>query len=405
MSADLQITFAAGLPTMAVDVVESDLSIVKTLMIFPESTVTVTGASTTSFLRVHLPSGRAVTLHDPGNSKRMVTPDSLGDPPKPEESEFPVGTFSRAANAVEESPGRDSIRRQQLGRFSWADDPAPRVLSLNRGPNVQEATFEQASLGPFGDAWVVDDKGRRAEFGFMIEREVEWRLGGPPDRPPFTLHVLRPDGRELVVRLPGNSEHLRLRVDELRAEGTLHYTVRVQSSEPNADTICNYVCRGDFDSAHAMTSWAANSEHLLGAKYSDPYAAAVGGYLLLRFRHFERLHDWARNLANDFPFSDGCVLWASQLLEQEPARVDEIKEYLLRAPGRGVPIYTAGLRLLIDGLRILGLGDDKALSALRSKIGQVIWESPLTAYVRSVDKLPIKDIERLTFDIEFSAQV
>jgi hypothetical protein len=56
---------------------------------------------------------------------------------------------------------------------------------------------------------------------------------------------------------------------------------------------------------------------LLQDKIEDPYAAVVGAYLLLRLKRFSQMHDWGQHLADWFPFlPDGCVLWASQLMQQ-----------------------------------------------------------------------------------------
>ncbi len=57
-------------------------------------------------------------------------------------------------------------------------------------------------------------------------------------------------------------------------------------------------------------------EAVLSEKTESPLSAAIATLLLVRSRHWERLHDWPRNLANWFPqLSDGCVLWAEQLLQ------------------------------------------------------------------------------------------
>ncbi len=45
------------------------------------------------------------------------------------------------------------------------------------------------------------------------------------------------------------------------------------------------------------------------SKVRDPYAATVGGYLLLRLERFDLTRSWAGNLANWFEFlPDGCVI-------------------------------------------------------------------------------------------------
>ena len=66
------------------------------------------------------------------------------------------------------------------------------------------------------------------------------------------------------------------------------------------------------------------------------------------------MQDWARNLASRFDFlADDCVIWA-QLINQQPSSADEISKYLLMAMDRGLPVYSGGLRLLTDGIRLMG---------------------------------------------------
>jgi hypothetical protein len=140
---------------------------------------------------------------------------------------------------------------------------------------------------------------------------------------------------------------------------------------------------------------------------SDPYAAAVGGYLLLKLRRFDLLHEWPRNLAQWVQhLPDGCVLWASQLIEQHPDREQEIRDMLLTAVERGVPVYTEGVRLLIEGLRLLGADGRQAHKALSAKLGQIVWDSPVTAMVTSPQGARAQlRTSPTTFDIEFGAPV
>ena len=142
-----------------------------------------------------------------------------------------------------------------------------------------------------------------------------------------------------------------------------------------------------------MAEWCDEAISMLQSKVSDPYAAVVGAYLLLRLKRFAKMHDWVRNLANWFPhLPDGCVVWASQLMQQPSADADEIRHYLLEAVNRGLPVYTEGLRLLTDGLRLMDDEGTPAREKIRAATGVVVWDSPVTvcvqtpaAYTRDLD--------------------
>ena len=146
----------------------------------------------------------------------------------------------------------------------------------------------------------------------------------------------------------------------------------------------NYLQRGDLHAAEAMLEWADRAERMLASKRRDPYAATVGAYLLLQFRDFDRLHDWPRNLANWIDYlPDGCVIWATQLMHKSPDNKQEIREYLFKAVDRGLPVYTEGLRLLLDGLRALGPAGRDAFLEVTGKAGIVMWDAPLTTTVHA----------------------
>jgi hypothetical protein len=136
----------------------------------------------------------------------------------------------------------------------------------------------------------------------------------------------------------------------------------------------------------------------------DPYAAAVGAYLLLKLQRFDLMRTWAKNLADRFmELPDGCVIWASQLAQERPESLDEIRSYYTMAVQRGLPVYTEGLRLLMDGLRLLGPIGQASLQELRSKLGEVLWGSPVTATVSSLEPRRTSH-EPIKFDIEFGAR-
>lgn len=95
---------------------------------------------------------------------------------------------------------------------------------------------------------------------------------------------------------------------------------------------------------------------LLMAKYENPLAAAVGGYVLLSTEDSEHLKDWPYwldNLARDFPhISDGSILRGKWLLENSGnGNRKEIHDLFARAAEGALPFFTTGVVWLIDGLR------------------------------------------------------
>jgi hypothetical protein len=129
------------------------------------------------------------------------------------------------------------------------------------------------------------------------------------------------------------------------ARGGLHAAARMPSGK--GQLIAAYLTRGAVAEAAEI---ADTAQSLLFHKLSDPLAAAVGGYALLRLGRFERLHDWPTNLARWFPqLPDGAVIAAMQAIAEgdEPSAVEQ----LATAVRRGTPIFSIGLSLLVSALR------------------------------------------------------
>jgi hypothetical protein len=156
-----------------------------------------------------------------------------------------------------------------------------------------------------------------------------------------------------------------------------------------------YMESGDLLAAQtARDELLGRAEGMLFYKVTNPYAAAAGGYILLRTADWQRLHEWPRNLADWFEWlPDGAVIRAWQLLRQRPSAKsrDEARAYLLKAAGRGVPVFAEGLRLLVDGLtlyrnqaRQTGGADaevESALDRMRAYAQAVDWESLFTTFI------------------------
>lgn len=377
MTGVLKINFASDMPTIVVDVVAPDLSVVKRMMMSANETETVNVPSEFSFLRIHLPSGRTVTLSDPGNLDRTVALEALRSPSKrePERSD-PDSALNLFSGRTESGTSELTSRRARNEQY----------IALRYSPPAIEYTDELIAFGRFGAAYLQDSLGNKVVGnGTSSSREGFWDLNVDPVSAPYEFGIHVNDGRKMTMRVPANAQRVWVRVDQLSGDQVLLYSVRLESTQPAADTVLTYLRRGDFTAAAAMEKWVDESEDLLRRKMSDPYAAVVAAYLLLRLGRTDVMRDWTRNLAQAFPFlPDGCVLWASQMMKDTDMDGD-IREQLLEAMARGLPVYSEGLRLLIDALRLLGRDGQAEHRKLRSMFGEVIWTSPLTAYVNSGD--------------------
>lgn len=86
---------------------------------------------------------------------------------------------------------------------------------------------------------------------------------------------------------------------------------------------------------------------LVRQKLDSPLAATIAALVLLRAGRLDLLESWLRNLADWFQrLPDGAVLWAEQILRQEPDRkaaVAKATESLVRLVERGLPVTAEAL--------------------------------------------------------------
>jgi hypothetical protein len=167
------------------------------------------------------------------------------------------------------------------------------------------------------------------------------------------------------------------------------FQVIVGSGDPTMQSLVAFLASGDFDSARSVGDrWFTVAEQMLKDKFTDPVAAAVAGYFLLGVGEHSRLHDWTRNLAEYFPWlPDGPVIRAYHVLSQDDPDMTEVRQRLLQAAQRGIPLYTQGLRMLFDGLTMLSTstqGNDptlkQALQTVRQYAATARWNSPVTSF-------------------------
>jgi hypothetical protein len=387
MSATMRIRFQPDMPVSAVEVLGPDLEPVQRISIAPGSEASVSVPSEQSFIRIHLPSGRAVTMRPSGDLVYDIQRADL----ERTGSRKPPERWADAAKSV--SGIRDyHLLRSSADEFFLGADKAP-VRETTFGADGAEDRNQATLESGIGATWNPPVKGS------LSPDRSELRFSPSGSQVPYQLRVSM--GKQtLTARLPGNTRSAYLRADDISNTQRV-VSLRVASESPTADTVGAYLARGDYYSAEAMMPWAKQAESLLQQKLADPYAATVSAYLLLRLERFDLMHNWPKNLADWFPeLSDGCVIWASQLLAQK-RDTQEAAEYLLKAVERGLPVYTEGLRLLTQQLYRMGDKGAAALKRINQEGGQPIWNSPFTARLQGS---PEENAPMLSFDIGFAAE-
>lgn len=375
MSGTLKIRFGPDMPAASVEVVAPDFGTVGQLWLGAGQDKEIQVPSEGSFLRVHLPSGEIVTLEDPGNLDRLITlPDIM----------------KRVHRSTRTEP--TPVRRRSFGELRQL--PLD-VVSTRSAPIVK--ALEVTALQ--GDVQVcLGTRGGNLQPGVIREPGVSVVYTPPWTLQPYEL-ILQVPGRRVLVHLPGTLEEVAVRADEVEGHGRV-VTVRATTTNDLADALGAYLQRGDLHAAAAMTDWAEHAEDLLEVKISNPFAATIGAYLLLRLRRFDLMHDWTRNLADRFPeIVDGAVIRAWHLIHAK-GDATEIQTLLKRAFDSALPVFTEGLRLLNEGAQLLG--DSQATAKLNQKSGIVLWNSPFTTTVHGT---PAEESARIDFDVDYASRI
>jgi hypothetical protein len=134
-------------------------------------------------------------------------------------------------------------------------------------------------------------------------------------------------------------------------------TVSVVVRDNIMGSVFGYLSAGDLPSAAKIVPTAVT---LLAAKYFNALAAAGAAYVLVRSETAPTTAakppiwvSWLENLRRDFPaLPDGSILAGWALLNGigRARDVGEAAKAFIEAVDRGLPLYTAGVRVLFDGM-------------------------------------------------------
>jgi hypothetical protein len=158
------------------------------------------------------------------------------------------------------------------------------------------------------------------------------------------------------------------------------YRLAVTVNDQLLGTVIGYLGAGDLPSAGKLLAHIEDlAEDILLHKMGNPLAAAAGAYVLLGNQHTakqERWHHWIGNLAEGYRWlPDGAIqhAWVKLRHQKVAGNLEEARASLLEGFRRGLPFYSQGVRLLVDGLtlfandaRAADTRDKEVESALRS---------------------------------------
>jgi hypothetical protein len=213
-----------------------------------------------------------------------------------------------------------------------------------------------------------------------------------------------------LVAIPYSLSKIIFTYASMNDAGWPSVNIRVESNS-TGQTLLNHMHRGNLYLAQIVSTPALQeAERLLQMKLQNPIEATIGAYFLLKTRNFDRMHTWAKNLANWFEdISDGSIIHAWQLLDQDPSDtdIDEARKRLLGAVDKPLPYFTQGLRLLYDGLTLFdddSNGKDAdirvALEKIRTYAQSANWSTFTTTYSGAHPREPSNQIEAKDFPDE-----
>lgn len=139
-------------------------------------------------------------------------------------------------------------------------------------------------------------------------------------------------------------------------DGYLDYSMTI--GDPMVNSALGYINIGALQKAKKLID-GEHAKRMLFQKISYPLAATIGGYILVLGRNTsgyradsDQWKNWVNNLDHWFEWlPDGAILNATMCLMDKHPDLDSAREVLQRAFSRGLPVFTFGLKYLMDGLR------------------------------------------------------
>lgn len=139
------------------------------------------------------------------------------------------------------------------------------------------------------------------------------------------------------------------------------WSVSLELRDATYGSLIENLNRRDLCSTEAIArSSRAQAQQALFEKSDNPFAAAAGAYLIaLGSLESDDRREWMINLVDRFPWlPDGAIAMGWRLMReggQGREQWRQAKSLFIEAARRGLPYYTVGLHILVDGLNLLAL--------------------------------------------------
>lgn len=224
-----------------------------------------------------------------------------------------------------------------------------------------------------GDAWVIGEN--------PVQENSAWNADGVSYemRVSRNLQALQVGGDHIAWKCimipPGQRLQCLIRPVKDQSDTVHPLEVIITTNDWKAETLLSFLQSGDIDTAKSLLEEYASQ--LLFQKMVSPTNAAIGGYVLLKVRKEDSMRNWAENLTNWMEWlPDGPIIRAWQLINQGSEDLEEIRRLFIDALRRGIPIYTEGMRLLVQGLKMLHYQNrnDQEVAQAYGKVYQY-WEA------------------------------
>jgi hypothetical protein len=330
-------------------------------------------------VRAFLPSGEVVSRQARVAPQRETVVSILPAKPSPREhltwayilKNVPSG--GRAVSSISgkshiDTPQESRSERQDIKMIIWSHAASSR------------SSWQRVNDGLSLDYGVAQsDPNALAEVSVDVPPGQYWlevRGGGFPAR----FVALAPN--------PSRQTHVLVVADDRSEPAFDPVDVLISLGNRRAEAVLSCLSLGSLEQASRLgESLVDQAENMLKQKVTDPIAATVAGYFLLKASALDKLHDWTATLAELFTWlPDGPVIRAWHLLRLPDPDPGEIRTLLVDAVARGLPLFTVGLRMLHDGLSLLARSDPDnspsahALNLIRPYTAAANWSALMTTF-------------------------
>ena len=201
------------------------------------------------------------------------------------------------------------------------------------GDRIRWVRPEGPTLSRGGRGWFTYVRRLVAEFSVDAKKEPLWLQVRGVNYPP-----------RLTALPPGEVDGLMF-LDETPGQDSDPLNVVVRSASPQAETLLGYLTQGAFDLARQVAPTVEAT-----SRNQSPSDAAIYGYYQARTKDGEAIDPWLNRLAQWPAMSDGAIIVATLLQRRPTHDPEEVRNWFLVASSRGLPVYTMGLRMLLNGL-------------------------------------------------------